>query len=150
MKLEKKSHPTHISKSLQHVLPKIPHWHLTIIMNWESIIGNLKTKVHLINITKTTIKIGVNDSSWLQELYLLSHEVIHTINSFLDTPYIQKIQFILKISAKKKQKKIVNSNNAMHLCSILTKKQVNALQDIHDPGLKNALCAFLHRCSKEG
>src|SRR5690349_13440966 len=68
-------------------------WQLHLIKNWSSIIGKLSTKVKLEKISNDTIVLGVYDSCWMQELYLLSDELLKKINSKLDEPKIKQIRF---------------------------------------------------------
>lgn len=126
--------------------PSIHHeaWKLNLIKNWPSIIGSLHDKVCLQKIQATSVVLGVHDSSWIQELYLLSKLILKKINSHLDTPRILTLRFQCI-----EKKEPVNKKTA----AVFIKKTVNlkpqeykALEKINDPQLSAALQGFLERC----
>ncbi len=122
-------------------------WRINLIKNWPTIIGSLHEKVSLQKIYPTSLVLGVYDSSWMQELYLLSKLILKKINSNLDRPRIETIRFqciekkepIIKkeISIKLQEKKVP-----------LKAKETLALKKIHDPQLSAALQGFLQRCQQ--
>jgi len=123
-------------------------WKTQLLGNWESIIGNLKDKVHIEQILDDTVILGVYNSSWMQELYLLSNVLLKLINQKLDQPRIKHLRF------KKSSKRVfVHRTTTMHAKNkklvTLTQKEQHALTNIDDPDLRTALKEFLVRCYQE-
>lgn len=133
---------------LSSLLPKNDSWKIQLLSNWATIMGNLHTKVQLEKIYEDTLVLGVHNSSWLQELYLLSPMLLHTINQKLDQPRIKHLRFkqagkrleeLKTVEIKAKQRKEV----------ILNMQEQTALNSMKDPQLRDALKAFLIRCYQE-
>lgn len=126
--------------------PSIHHeaWKLNLIKNWPSIIGSLHDKVCLQKIQATSVVLGVHDSSWIQELYLLSKLILKKINSHLDTPRILTLRFqcIEKKEITKKKSVAVFIKKTVNL----KPQEYKALEKINDPQLSAALQGFLERC----
>ena len=119
-------------------------WKLNLIKNWPSIIGSLHDKVSLQKIHATRVVLGVHDSSWIQELYLLSKLILKKINNSLDQPRILTIRFQCiekkEIKAQQKTKIVVKKKIE------LKPQEFKALEKINDPQLSDALQGFLQRC----
>ena len=119
-------------------------WKLNLIKNWPSIIGSLHDKVSLQKIHATSVVLGVHDSSWIQELYLLSKLILKKINNSLDQPRILTIRFQCiekkEIKAQQKTKIVVKKKIE------LKPQEFKALEKINDPQLSDALQGFLQRC----
>ena len=122
-------------------------WKINLIKNWSTIIGSLHEKVSLQKINSTSVVLGVYDSSWIQELYLLSKLILKKINSNLDRPRIETLRFqciekkgpiLKKKSAPIKQAKIIDLKPLESL----------ALKKIQDPQLSQALQGFLIKCQQ--
>jgi len=125
-------------------------WKINLIKNWPNIIGSLHEKISLHKINAKTIVVGVYDSSWTQELYLLSKLILHKINSSLDRPRIESLRFqcIEKIThqSKKKHRQVYKN---IFIKKPLKTEQRNALQKIQDPQLAQALQDFLQKCQQD-
>ncbi len=124
-------------------------WKIQLLKNWEDIIGNLSAKVQLEKINQDSLVLAVEDSCWLQELYLLSPVLIKTINKALDKPRIKTIRFqtaSLKKAAKKRPVKKASTANK-NIC--LTDKEKKAIDDIQDKELRESLKKILTRCHQE-
>jgi len=137
-------------KNLLHSFFKQESWKVKLLSEWESIVGNLASKMILEKIESTSLVIGVYESCWLQELYLLSSVLINTINKHLDKPRIQNIRFIHAtpkqiIKKKNDEPKILTKQPP--LC--LSHREEEALSKIKDKQLKEALHKFLGRCHYE-
>ena len=65
-------------------------WKIKLAQEWESTLGQLSAHVTLEKIDNDTAILGVYDSCWMQELYLLSPLLLKTINTTLDQPYIKQ------------------------------------------------------------
>jgi hypothetical protein len=122
-------------------------WQMYLLANWNTIIGKLRTKVKLEKIQDDTLVLGVYDSSWMQELYLLSNVLIHTINSKLDKPRIKKIKFKKAERSKLKKHEIqpIKTSRKVELSC----KEIGALKNIKDEELSEVLKNFLIRCHNQ-
>ena len=126
-------------------------WKLNLIKNWPTIIGSLHDKVSLQKINATSIVLGVYDSCWIQELYLLSKLILKKINSHLDRPRIETLRFqcIEPTSSNRSINKKKPTLQALPLKKIELKPQeILALQKIQDPQLSDALQGFLRKCQQ--
>ncbi len=140
----------HIKNLLSGIIRAENNWKLSLIQNWNTIIGNLSAKVTLEKIYEDTLVLGVDDSCWMQELYLLSPLLIKTINEKLDQPRIKQVRF-KNVGYKKKKEQEKKSQQQQHVQKkiVLTYTQQQALASIKDPALQSALKAFLIRCYRE-
>lgn len=124
-------------------------WKLHIIKNWPSIIGNLHEKVSLQKINNSSVVLGVYDSCWIQELYLLSKLILKKINAHLDHPRIETIRFqCIEKATKKESMKKKQTTDATSCNIILKPRELVALEKIRDPQLSQALQGFLAKCQQ--
>lgn len=126
-------------------------WQIYLIANWNSIIGKLKDHATLEKIERDTLIISVTNSSWLQELYILSNMLIKKINNKLPAPYVKQLKFRLH---EKKDFKVRTTHKAGFPSSYapdikLTKKEESALEKIVDQELKLELKKFLIKCKEK-
>jgi len=139
----------HIKNILSTVVQTKNNWKLQLLGQWKEIIGNLSNKVTIEKIYEDTIVLGVSNSSWMQELYLLSPVLIKTINKNLDRPRIKQVRFKMtgrkKTTIKKTAKKMSRATTTVHL----TPREKQALETIPDQTLRAALKAFYIRCARE-
>lgn len=142
-----------MARPIKTILPTLiadrESWKFTLLSNWPKIIGNLSNKVCLEKVQDDTLVLGVYDSCWLQELYLLSHLLITTINQHLDQPRIKHLRFKKAARPKVKKESSSHKKNAAHYPVILKLSEKAALKRIQDPQLREALERFLIRCYKE-
>ena len=134
---------------LHSVLQKQNNWKIRLLQNWPFIMGKLQNKVRLEKINDDSLVLGVYDSCWLQELYLLSPILLKKINEKLENKQFKKLHFrqvgIKKNKVTKKEKiKEETKNNKI----ALTKKEKETLKKIKDPDLSSALKSFLLRCHR--
>lgn len=137
---------------LKDLLNKIVHpeknWKTNLLYQWHDIVGSLHSKVRIEKIYDDTLILGVFNSCWMQELYLLSPLLIKTINEKLDQPYIKQLRFKyvnIKISKKNSKTSHTKKNKDIKL----TKEDERTLAKITDPTLRDALKAFRMRCYQE-
>lgn len=135
-------------KNLLHSFFQQESWKVKLLSDWEAIVGNLASKMVLEKINNNSLTIGVYESCWLQELYLLSSVLINTINKHLDKPRIETVRFVhaterqtKKVSQEKKPSPI---NKPLSI--VLSSREEEALNKIKDNDLKAALHDFLGRC----
>lgn len=113
---------------------------------WEEIMGSLSSKVSIFKIHNNMIVLAVSDSSWMQELHLLSELIKEKINTILGSKRIESIKLKYVAQSKKfvqKTEKKISSNYATRP---LTTQELQALQKIQDPELSQALVGFLQKC----
>ena len=120
-------------------------WKLNLIKNWPTIISSLHEKVSLQKINATSVVLGVYDSSWIQELYLLSKLIVKKINKGLDRPRIETLRF--QCIEKKEpitKAKLIPLKKEVKIK--LKPQEAFALRKINDPELSDALQGFLQKC----
>ncbi|HSW76191.1 MAG TPA: DciA family protein [Candidatus Saccharimonadales bacterium] len=141
----------HIKSFLPKFMQTIHHekqWKLQIISQWDSIMGSLSSKVSICKIYNNSITLGVTDSCWMQELNLLSELIKDKINKTLDTPRIELIRFkYISQHATGSQKKEAQAP-IVYTEKKLTRQEQQALDNIKDPELSQALQGFLQTCHK--
>lgn len=127
------------------------NWKIQLLNNWDTIIGKLKDHVCLEKIYNDALILGVYNSHWMQELYLLSHVILKTINDALDKPRIKKIHFkFIETKKKKRESKQTKSVQLQPETSIIiARKDLLALEKISDEQLRSVLHDFLIRCYRE-
>jgi flagellar biogenesis protein FliO len=138
-----------VKKILENLLSHHNNWQLQLLQNWPTIVGSIRTKVQLLKIQEDTLVIGVLDSCWLQELYLLSPLLIKTINEKLDQPRIKKLRFkTVGITDKEEKKKAplkrITTKNVQ-----LSIREQETLNQIKDEQLRRVLKEYLMRCHRE-
>ncbi len=121
-------------------------WHYTLLSQWQTIMGVLSLKAIIYKIEKSTVILGVYDSCWLQELYLLTPLLLDKINASLDNPHVKEIRF-KRIVKQKEEKKRIDQPKTMSVEKTysITDYEEKALETIHDSELRNALIAFRYR-----
>lgn len=132
-------------------------WKINLIKNWPTIIGSLHEKVSLQKINATSVVLGVYDSSWIQELYLLSKLILKKINNHLDRPRIETLRFqcvedsySTKSADKRREQALKQKSKKIYKEHALPLKpqEFLALQKIRDPQLSDALQGFLRKCQE--
>lgn len=126
-------------------------WRLYVLRHWKDLIGDLHTRMCLEKIQESTLVVGVYDSHWMQELYLLSPLIIRTINKSLEQPYVKRIQFKLARQRTPINKKKIVAQQLSYDKTLppLTGAQQEALGRITDKELQQVLTSFLGRCYQE-
>ena len=122
-------------------------WKIKLAQEWQSTLGTLSAQVTLEKIDKDIAVLGVYDSCWMQELYLLSPLLIKTINTTLDQPRIKQLRF--KKAERKKPKEEPHKKIYTPKHVTLSQKEEHALRLVDDPSLRGVLKTFLIRCYQE-
>jgi len=139
-----------MAQQLKNILRSVfkqENWKLQLLSSWDSVVGNLADKMRLEKIEGATLHIGVYQSSWMHELYLLSNVLKKSINTKLGKPYIQHIRLkYVEKNEEKKVKKIVIAKKIIYKPITLSTNEEYALTKVKDEELKNALHNFLSRC----
>lgn len=141
--------PIPIKNFLTKLVPAQHNWKLSLLQQWHTIMGNLKTHVTLEKMSDDTITLGVFNSSWMQELYLISPTILETINKNLDQPRIKQIRFRQIVQRKNKKRMVSLPSQPQEIRVSLTVTEKNALATIQDPELRQSLYHFLVRCQRE-
>lgn len=126
-------------------------WKTKLLTDWPTIMGNLADKVTVEKIYDDTLILGVHDSNWLHELYMLSPVLIKTINSYLEKPYLKTVR--LKHASTVKKQPVADKPIVAYQAPqpvTLSHSERKALDTVHDHELKNAFHTFLSRCRQEG
>jgi len=142
-----------MTKSIKDLLPTIlqndDNWKFTLLNSWQEIFGTLSSKVHLEKIQEDTLILGVLDSCWLQELYLLSPILLKTINKTLDQPRIKHLRFKTIGIKKNKQQEQLKKKQGQQVEKELSAVEQKALKQLKDQQLSQALKNYLLRCHRE-
>jgi hypothetical protein len=137
---------SHLKHFLQQVLAPRDDWKVSLLINWPNIVGTLHERMTLEKIEEDILIIGVYDSCWMQELYLLSSMLLATINQKLDQPRIKQLRF-KKASIKRTQDTIKQCASVQEAKKIIiSPSEEKALITIEDPGLQAVLKGYLIRC----
>lgn len=125
-------------------------WKMRLIQDWPTIINDLATHISLEKIEQETLTLGVEDTSWLQELYLLAPVILEHINSKLDHKHIKQLRFkqVQKKRSRQLIKKSMNQQSKPYIIHLSSREQ-KVLSSIKDPELKEVLKNFLLRCQRE-
>lgn len=138
-----------VKKILDNLLSQHNNWQLQLLHNWPTIVGSIRTKVQLLKIQEDTLLLGVLDSCWLQELYLLSPLLIKTINEKLDQPRIKKLRFKIVGVTDREEKKKAPSKRIVSKNVQLSVRERETLNQIKDEQLRQVLKDYLIRCHRE-
>lgn len=140
---------TSVKIILDSLLSQKNNWQVKLLHNWPTIVGSIRTNVQLLKIQEDTLIIGVLDSCWLQELYLLSPLLIKTINEKLDRPRIKNLRFKSVGITDKKEKKRAPSKKIISKIVQLSPREQETLNQIKDEQLRQVLKDYLIRCHRE-
>jgi len=139
----------HIKQLLSSILPKTTDWKRLLLESWPTIIGKLHSRVTIEQIHDDALVLGVQDSCWLQELYMLSPMLIKQINEKLDFSHIKKIRFKQVGRVIQKNSALLRVRTTMPKVVQLSGIEQEALKRITDPELKAVLASYLIRCYQE-
>ena len=141
--------PTPIKTILDNLFTPKNNWQLQLLNNWPTIIGSIQTKVQLLKIYEDYLVLGVTDSCWLQELYMLSPLLIHMINEKLDRPRIKQLRFKTMGMNEKKIAKNTRKKECVLKNIQLNAREKEKLASIADDQLRTVLKEYLLRCYRE-
>lgn len=122
------------------------YWKFLLMSKWEEIVGTMSSKIFIYKIQQKSLVLGVNDSNWMQELNLLSEMIKEKINETLGSNQIESIK-LKYISQPKKNIQKKQFSIALHMqTKPLTSQEKEALLNIKDQELAQALIGFLQKC----
>jgi hypothetical protein len=132
-------------------------WKVTILNNWESVIGELKTKVFIEVILDEQVILGVTHPALAQELLFLSPLIKQKINALFTQERIKKIGFRVIQKRPIGSECFIEQRNydnclKKEISSIypLTIRQHEVLALLKDPDLKASCEKFFKRCLQQG
>lgn len=138
----------HVKALLNSLIRVEKSWKLELFQKWPTIMGTLHDKVTIVKITDDMIVLGVTDSCWLQELYLLSDLILTTINKNLENHRIKTIRFV-QAGIKQKKNDPQKPTPILEQPVVFRSYEEEALLRVKDPVLQEALKNFLIRCYRE-
>jgi hypothetical protein len=133
---------------LNSVMSTEDDWRLRLVRQWPLIVGDLHGKMRLEKVAHDTVIIGVYDSHWMQELFMLSRVIIKTINEKLGANYVAKLRFILASAKEIRKKKQSDApiNQKKRSAATMSPAQRKALSSVKDDQLQTILQQFFERC----
>lgn len=138
-----------IDTLIQHIFKEEQTWKIKLLREWHTIFGNLSTYIQLEKIEKEFLVLGVTNSCWLQEFYLLSPLLLKTINEKLANAPIKQLRFKLSGIKRRPQKTKSAVPPAPTISRSLYASERAALDRIQDSELATALERFLIRCYQD-
>jgi len=139
-------------KHIKDCLPNITvsnhsrNWKFQLMNQWATIMGSLVSKVSIYKIYNDSITLGVSESGWMQELYLLSNLIKQKINAILDKPRIETIRFQYVTNRRNIKTNTITTEEKAAAERLLTAHEKKALEKITDPELSQALARLLQKC----
>jgi len=126
-------------------------WAVSLLRDWEIILGKLAIRMRLEKIQGQTLIIGVYDVHWMHELFLLSRCIIKTINDYLGTAHVEQLKFVMARKKQTKNKKTKTITDISHnYKKTITVQQKSYLENnIHDHELRTLLKKLLQECVSE-
>ena len=121
-------------------------WRMELVRNWRTIVGDLSSKMSLEKVINRTIIIGVYDSHWMHEFYMLSDVILQKINEKLGGNFVKNIRFVIakqKIAKSPKASGKKNISSTKIKKSLLTTKinrqQQNSTKEVYQPKTEEKL-----------
>ena len=138
---------------LEKTLGNSSDWRIFLLANWNDIMGDLAPRVRLEKIETLGIHniltLGVYESVWMQELHMLSHVLIRTINQKLGEAIVTQLRFKLTIHQKQVLRPAFDKQESSRTGRAhLTQQEHHALIVLNNPELAEALKKFLFRCTQ--
>ncbi len=138
-----------MSKQLKNLLENIispeSDWKICLLSRWQEVVGGLKTKVRLEKINDDTLIIGVYDSAWMQEIFMLSNVILQKVHKVIGKDKIKKLRFKL-VEEKKLEYKNKSNPASKEKAYKIEPKFKRALENIKDTQLQNVLEKYLIQC----
>lgn len=135
-----------IKKCLINIIPQEYFWKISLLENWENIIGDLKKNVTIEQIKEDVLFLGVVHPAWAQEIFVLTPILKQKINTYLGKEYIKSIQIRLRQS-KKQDKKMTNvATEFSFKQAALTSNELEILTQIKNAELREIMQNFYMKC----
>lgn len=140
-----------LKELLSHLVPSQEEWKVRLLAEWGTIMGDLCAHVQLERILPdATLVLSTSNACWMQELYYLSDILLQKINATLDKPHVKKLRFKQGTAYKRTLKgPHTPAKTKPKQIKPIQQKELQALEQISDPQLRDALYTFLIRCKTE-
>lgn len=137
-----------LAECLNTALPRSDDWQTSLARGWTTAVGELATHMRLEQIRGNLLIIGVYDSHWISELFMLAPRIVQEINGFLGGSYVAQIRFVLanqtvKQTSSQPRKKMRDFREPISAMQ-MTARQAQILASIKDVQLHDALEKFFY------
>ncbi len=133
-----------LAECMSAVLPRAHDWQTRLAREWPNVVGTLSERMRLEQVKGTMLVIGVYDSHWISELFLLTPRIIEEINKFLGSNQVTHLRFVIakRTSSHKKTEFFENSEQKPR--ARMSPRQEKVLSSIKDRQLHDALEKFFY------
>jgi hypothetical protein len=138
-----------IKTILEAIIDTQNNWKMKLLTQWPTILGQLGTKVSCEKIDEDALTLGVKESCWMHELYVLSPVIIDKINQNLDHPRIKRVFLKQMHMSRSSRKQEPQHSTKKHRVVTFSRTEHAALEKICDKKLQKVLGDFLIRCYQE-
>lgn len=138
-----------LAEYLNTALPQPNDWQTLLARGWTTAVGELAKHMRLEQIRGNLLIVGVYDSHWISELFMLAPRIMQEINGFLGGPYIAQIRFVIANQKDKKatgrsRKNTHDSGKTLNSPISMTARQEQVLASVKDVQLHDALKKFFY------
>lgn len=135
-----------LAEVLSSTLPQSSDWQTNLARNWQCAVGDLASRMRLERVKDKLLIVGVYDSHWISELFMLAPRIIEKINNFLGAPYVTQIRFVIANPKQKISKKQASNGEVLRPRAPMNARQEQVLASIKDGQLHDALEKFFYAC----
>lgn len=135
-----------IIKDILPLIIDIQDWRINLLQNWDNIVGGLSSKMKLEKIQTDTLIVGVYETCWMQELYMISKTIVRSINKKLNNDHVKDIKFKLATENKGNSLPVNSPKKRLSKKLELTHIQKRELISIEDKQLQSALISYFNSC----
>lgn len=133
-----------LSECLEGAFPCQEKWAIRLARGWDKAIGDLHERMRLEAIKDDQVVVGVYDSRWIPELFLLTPLLIKSMNDYLGGTFVRRIRFVLvEKSTRGALKKVIPDENTRKQPK-MSMRQEQILGTIKDEELKDVLEKFFY------
>lgn len=126
------------------VLPRAHDWQTRLAREWPNAVGALSERMRLEQVKGTLLVIGVYDSHWISELFLLTPRIIEEINKFLGSNQVTQLRFVIAKRTSSHKKTKISENSEQKPRARMSPRQEKVLSSIKDRQLHDALEKFFY------
>ncbi len=136
-----------IQDVLQRALPQ-KGWQQKLLREWPAIIGGLDSHMRVEKIQGSCLILGVYDTHWMHELFMLQQHILETIATALGEDHITELRFVPVTKTKENinKKQPEDARLKSRLASTLSPHHEQVLTRIKDESLQQALRHFFTNC----
>ena len=126
------------------VLPRPNDWQTRLAREWPNAVGTLSERMRLEQVKGTLLIVGVYDSHWISELFILAPRIIEEINRFLGENYVTQMRFVIANRTRFHKKTKTSENVTPKPRARMSSRQEKVLSSIKDRQLHDALEKFFY------